>query len=258
LRLGEPCAASSRVLNRWRMSETPILVFTDGAARGNPGPGGWGAIVAADGEVVELGGGSAHTTNNKMELTAAIRALEHLRQRDGRVIIHTDSSYLIDGITKWIHGWRRKGWKTASGSEVLNRDLWEQLSALVGARGTAGKVSWQHVRGHAGVPGNERADEIATGFADGEAVPLHRGPLASYPVPLDDLGPPAEPRRAGSRPAAKAKAYSYLSLVDGKAMRHATWPECERRVRGVSGARFKKASSAADEAEILRSWGVAL
>jgi len=110
------------------MPESPIILFTDGAAKGNPGPGGWGAIVLTpEHHVTELGGGSPHTTNNKMELGGAIAALQHVADRPEPVAIYTDSTYLIQGITQWVWGWRKRGWKTASGTDVLNRDLWEEL-----------------------------------------------------------------------------------------------------------------------------------
>lgn len=232
-----------------------IIVFADGASRGNPGPGGWGAIVAfPEGEVVELGGGEPRTTNNRMELRAVMAALRLIAERDDAVVVHTDSTYVIHGITQWIHGWRRKGWKTQQGTDVLNRDLWEELGELAGRR-----VRWDHVRGHSGIAGNERADAIAASFAAGRPVPLYRGARAAYEVDLDDgVG-----ARKGERPSVKrsggksaAKAYSYLSLVAGALRRHRTWAECEARVRGVSGARFKKATSAADEAAIVRAWGL--
>src|SRR5262245_61101206 len=111
------------------------VVFCDGASKGNPGSGGWGAIVLTmDGRVTELGGAAAHTTNNKMELTGAIQSLEFIRKVDGPVAMYTDSTYVIKGIREWIWAWRRKGWKTAEGKDVLNRDLWEELGALVDAR----------------------------------------------------------------------------------------------------------------------------
>src|SRR5262249_3712837 len=156
---------------------TPIVVFTDGAAKGNPGPGGWGAIfVTPAGEVTELGGRAPEaTTNNKMELTGAIEALAALRNVPGRVAIYTDSTYLIQGIRGWIFGWRKRGWKTATGGDVLNRDLWERLDALVTARGPRA-VEWHYVRGHAGIPGNERVDEIADGLAQGRQITFYRGP----------------------------------------------------------------------------------
>lgn len=238
-----------------------IVVFTDGAARRNPGPGGWGAIILnPDGEVVELGGRAAHTTNNKMEMTAAIEALRYLSGTPGRVDLYTDSAYLVRGLSEWIRAWRRRGWKTVAGEDVLNRDLWERLSELVAERGDGNEVRWHHIRGHAGIPGNERADAIATGLADHAPVDLYRGPVTRYDHELGELPDPKAKRdrspssRSGR---AKGKPYSYLSVVEGRPMRHATWDECERRVRGVSGARFKKAMSPSDETDILASWGFA-
>jgi len=233
-----------------------IVVFTDGAAKGNPGPGGWGAIIATpDGRVSELGGGSRHTTNNQMEMTAVIEALRHLRHAPDKVAVHTDSTYVIRGITDWIRGWRRRGWLTADGKPVLNRELWESLADLVAARGRGG-VAWHYVRGHSEIPGNERADEIATEYAAGRDPGLYDGPLHDYPIAIHDVPEDtALPVRSG-KPAAKQPAYSYLSVVDGQPMRHTSWAECERRVKGVKGARFKKAASAADEAAILTAWGL--
>jgi len=240
------------------MSEQKIVVFTDGAAKRNPGPGGWGVvIVTLDGYVTEMGGGAALTTNNKMELTGAIRALTRLQGMSGRVAVHTDSTYVIQGIEQWVHNWRRRGWKTATGSEVLNRELWEELSDLTAARG-ARTISWHYVRGHVGIPGNERVDEIADAFAVQQRVELYEGPLAGYGIPILDVPDDTTvPKRSASSSASgksKAAAYSYLSVVDGKPMRHATWAECEQRVKGRSGARFKKATSAVDQADILRAW----
>lgn len=238
------------------MSER-IVVFTDGASKGNPGPGGWGVVVVTpDGHVTELGGGAPLTTNNKMELTGAIRALAHLQHTPGALAVHTDSTYVIQGIEQWVHNWRRRGWKTATGSDVLNRDLWEALWDLVAARG-ARTIAWHYVRGHVGIPGNERVDTIADAFATQMPVTLYDGPLVGYGIPILDLPDDTSvPKRspASPRSGSKAAAYSYLSVVDGVPMRHATWAECEQRVKGRSGARFKKATSAADQAEILRSW----
>ena len=240
------------------MSEQQIVVFTDGASKGNPGPGGWGAIIVRpDGSVTELGGGAELTTNNKMELTGAICALEHLQLTQGPMAVYTDSTYVIQGIGGWVHGWKRRGWKTAAGTVVLNRELWERLDDLTSARGPR-TISWHYVRGHAGIPGNERVDSIADSFAMHHPVPLYEGPLSGYAVPILDLpGDTRVPARSTPVPGAgtsRAAAYSYLSVVDGKVMRHATWAECEQRVKGRSGARFKKATSAADQDAILRSW----
>ncbi len=145
------------------MSEAPpavlpkVVIATDGACKGNPGIGGWGAILrAANGTEKELMGAEAHTTNNRMELTAAIEALKAL-SRPASVILSTDSSYVRDGITKWIHGWRRNGWKTADKKPVKNAELWQ---ALLDAEARH-RVEWRWVKGHAGDPDNERADALA-------------------------------------------------------------------------------------------------
>lgn len=138
-----------------------LFAFTDGACSGNPGPGGWGVILQArEGERLlrerELSGGAAETTNNQMELMAAISALEAL-ERPSPITLVTDSSYVMDGLTKWIHGWKRNGWKTASKKPVKNVDLWKRLDAAQALH----QVSWQWVKGHAGHPENERADALA-------------------------------------------------------------------------------------------------
>lgn len=239
------------------MRERPTIVFTDGGAKGNPGPGGWGVvIVTPDGLVTELGGGGSRVTNNQMELTGAIEALTYLRDTPGALSIYADSTYVIKGITNWIWGWRRRGWKTAEGGDVLNRDLWERLSGEADARGKDA-IAWHYVRGHTGVPGNERVDEIATAFALREDIDLYEGSISGYLRPILDLPDDTTvPKRSSSSAPGQPKraAYSYLSVVDGVPQRHATWPECDRRVKGRSGARYKKAMSAAEEAAILRAW----
>jgi ribonuclease HI len=133
-----------------------VVIHTDGACSGNPGPGGWGAILEWGGRRREIKGGEAHTTNNRMELMAAISALEALK-RPCDVDLHTDSQYLRQGITSWIHGWKRNGWKTADRKPVKNVDLWQRLEAAI-VRHT---VHWHWVRGHSGHDLNERADELA-------------------------------------------------------------------------------------------------
>jgi ribonuclease HI len=138
------------------VSDTPIVIHTDGACSGNPGPGGWGAILQWNEHRKEIKGGEAHTTNNRMELMGAIMALEALK-RPSTVDLHTDSQYLRQGITGWIHGWKRNGWKTADKKPVKNVDLWQRLELAI-ERHT---VRWHWVRGHAGHDLNERADELA-------------------------------------------------------------------------------------------------
>lgn len=240
----------------------PIIIYTDGSSIGNPGPGGWGAVIgyrlkvvgdSKEGRVIELGGRENRTTNNRMELIGAIRALEKasellsaykLQATSYRLSIFTDSSYLINGITKWVHGWKKNGWVTGKKEPVLNQELWEELHALA----QDFNIEWKYAPGHAGVPGNERVDEIAQGLARGEKVKLYDGDYAKYKV---DLTPQ-------ERPAGSGKVYSYVSLVDGKVMRHTTWTECERRVKGKAGAKFKKTFSAADETRTLKEWDASL
>ncbi len=133
-----------------------MVIYTDGACKGNPGPGGWGALLRAGDREMELYGGEPHTTNNRMELTAVIRALESLR-RDCAVAIYTDSQYVKNGIETWIHAWKRNGWKTADRKPVKNAELWRELDTLVARH----RVSWHWVKGHADNEGNLRADELA-------------------------------------------------------------------------------------------------
>lgn len=149
-------------------------IYTDGASRGNPGPGGWGVVILSDTEVRELGGWEAHTTNNKMELTAAIRALEASGEK--KLIIYTDSEYVAKGMTEWIENWQRKGWRTANKKPVLNQDLWQELLKQAEGR----EITWKYVPAHSGVPLNERADEIATTFADGLKPKFYHGPKKAY------------------------------------------------------------------------------
>jgi len=134
----------------------PVVVHTDGACSGNPGPGGWGVILDYNGRRKELSGGEAETTNNRMELLAAIVALESLT-RPCTVEMHVDSAYVKDGITKWIHGWKKNGWKTAGKKPVKNAELWQRLDAALARH----RISWHWVKGHAGHNDNERADELA-------------------------------------------------------------------------------------------------
>jgi len=144
-----------------------VIVHTDGACSGNPGPGGWGAILQSGGKTKELKGGEAHTTNNRMELMAAISALEALT-KPCRVDLYTDSQYVRNGISAWIHGWKKNGWRTADKKPVKNVDLWQQLDAALARH----EITWHWVKGHAGHDLNERADELArAGIAE---LRLHR------------------------------------------------------------------------------------
>lgn len=133
-----------------------VVIYTDGACRGNPGPGGWGVLMIYGGRERELKGGEPQTTNNRMELTAAIRALEALREPCA-VTLYTDSTYVKQGLNEWLPGWKRNGWRTSDKKPVKNKDLWESLDVCVKPH----KIEWRWVKGHAGDPGNERADTLA-------------------------------------------------------------------------------------------------
>ncbi|MDH4450250.1 MAG: ribonuclease HI [Rhodoferax sp.] len=148
---------------------TPLTIYTDGACKGNPGPGGWGALLCAgDGAHKELFGGELETTNNRMEMMAVIEALAALK-RPCHITLYIDSQYVLKGITEWLSGWKSRGWRTASKEPVKNVDLWMRLDALVHTAGH--EIDWRWVKGHAGDPGNERADALAN---QGVLAALHR------------------------------------------------------------------------------------
>ncbi|MFL6733416.1 MAG: ribonuclease HI [Sphingomicrobium sp.] len=144
------------------MSELPqVEIFTDGACKGNPGPGGWGALIRSGTRELEISGGERLTTNNRMELLAAIRSLQALK-KPCRVQLHTDSIYVRDGITKWIHGWLRNGWRTSDKKPVKNAELWQELLAATERH----RIEWKWVKGHSGHPENDRVDALACAEAD--------------------------------------------------------------------------------------------
>lgn len=255
--------------------KTKTIIFCDGASKGNPGPAGWGSIISyfdVHGivRVKELGGFDPQSTNNRMEMLAAIKALEFLFQKgippQTVVCIYTDSSYLINGMTAWVFSWLKKGWKNSQGKDIANIDLWQRL--LDSRKGY--KIKWQHVKGHAGIPGNERADEIASDFAGGLPVDLFAGERAQYGVDLDEVSSPQSYKSSSatnsnskngknsyqSQNSTLADKPYYLSIVDGVLEKHTTWPQCEARVKGRSGVKFKKVKNMTEEREILSKWGI--
>jgi ribonuclease HI len=237
--------------NNTRMSKT--IIFTDGSSRGNPGPGGWGAIVSYDelreARVRELGGGNTKTTNNRMELTAVIEAIDFVISKNltEDVVLYTDSEYVKKGATEWIYSWKRNHWQTATKGEVLNRDLWETLASML----SKVEIEFKVIPGHFGIPGNERCDQIATSFADGKVIDLFNDLSSGYTVGLD-----ASKQDFTSTVAKKSgkKPYSYVSMVDGKVMTHKSWPECEARVKGKTSARFKKVFSKEEEDSLVKDF----
>jgi ribonuclease HI len=181
-----------------------VEIFTDGACSGNPGPGGWGAILRFNGVERELSGGEAETTNNRMELTAAISALDALKE-PCTVDLHTDSNYVRDGISKWIDGWKKNGWKTADRKPVKNAELWQALDAARRRH----KVTWHWVRGHAGHPENERADELArAGMAPFKGKSARPRPVAATaPEGASAASRPALSRATPRRPRRSTQSY---------------------------------------------------
>lgn len=246
------------------LSKYDHIIFGDGSALGNPGPGGWGTVMVTKKKFVcELGGAEKHTTNNKMELTAVKEALVRLQGEEGHALVCSDSKYVINAVTVWIHGWKRNNWMTASKAPVLNKELIHDIDKLIESYAHKGQIEFRYVPGHVGVLGNERCDTIATTFAAGEIPDLYDGELADYAIDIlnisiDEVAQEKKERSKTSSVKSTGKAYSYLSLVDGTAMRHPTWPECEKRVKGKSNVKFKKAMTAAEEAQILKSWGASI
>lgn len=227
-----------------------IVIFTDGSSRGNPGRGGWGAIINMEEEIIELGGREDPTTNNRMEMTAIAEALAYVQsiQTDTRPVrIYTDSSYVLQGMTKWVYSWQQNGWKTKDKKEVLNKDLWQEL---MGAASQL-ELEWILLPGHVGIPANERCDAIATSFADGHPTNLYKGPQNEYSV---SLAVTVDKNKADNKSRSRAKAYSYVSLVDGKIKTHDTWAECEDRVKGKKNVRYRKVLSEAEEKDLISEW----
>ncbi len=233
------------------MSKT-ITIFTDGAAKGNPGKGGYGVVISYADRVVELGGYKAMTTNNEMELKAIVEAIKAVE--DGAsVAIYTDSKYAVEGAKGWIFGWLKNGWMTKANTEVANKALWQELLPLL----KKVEIEWHKVPGHVGIAGNERVDTIASDFASKGTFYLYSGPKSVYPIDIEDTSydeSKAE-ERSDARKRQNLKAYSYVSAVDGVVLVHQTWAECEARVKGKKGARFKKSLDAANEKEIIKEFG---
>lgn len=237
-----------------------ILIFTDGACSGNPGPGGYGTVVVDPFQqhVYELGEGFSATTNNQMEMLAIIKGLETLKDYTHKINIISDSTYVIRGITQWIFGWKKRGWKTAEGKEVSNQELWTRLDSLVQKRKSKKQIiEWKYVRGHQGVPGNERCDQIAVNFTKGLSESLYEGDLSNYSIDIYDLPSDMSLPKFSSNNKSNSKAdVMYLSYVNGELKKHKTWSECEANVKGRSGAKFKKVKNKDEELAVLKSWGL--
>ncbi|MFT5359744.1 MAG: ribonuclease HI [Candidatus Paceibacteria bacterium] len=228
-----------------------IVIFTDGASRGNPGAGGYGTVLVSlvGKQVWEFGEREDNTTNNRMEMSAIIRGLaevEKIVSRDYEITIYTDSKYVIQGATAWVFGWQKNDWKTKNKTDVLNKDLWEKVAVLIQNK----KINWEHVPGHSGIPGNERVDEIGTKLADKEAVELYKGSLENYFV-KDILNTDYDASLVKEKKSGKA--HSYVSEVGGVVKTHTEWTSCKIRVDGKK-ARFKKVFSVDEEKALIDEW----
>lgn len=231
-----------------------ITIFTDGAAKGNPGPGGYGAVLLFGDSVLEIGEAKSLTTNNEMELRAVVEALKQVPQDAGPVTVYTDSKYVVEGATGWTFGWMKNGWKTKTGTDVLHKGLWQELVDLLKTT----NVEWYKIPGHSGLVGNERADKIASDLGEHKTVSLFTGPRTAYGYDIENVEYDKEKaaERSAARKRQALKAYSYVSVVEGVVETHQTWTECEARVKGKK-ARFKKAVSPAEEKEIIRDFSKA-
>ncbi|MBI4375367.1 MAG: ribonuclease HI [Elusimicrobia bacterium] len=235
----------------------PWIIYTDGACSGNPGPGGWAALtLSPEQNVQELGGFAHHTTNNRMEVTAAIEALRWVgaQGRPAPITIYSDSYYVVLGASKWKHAWKRRQWRNPEGDEIPNRDLWEELDRLMIGLGEA-SLSWRYVRGHSGSPGNDRCDQLAVSYARGKPLELYSGPAEAYPFELDAQQPSAAAPASGSKKISVRGPW-YISYVEGKLERHQDWNSCRKRVWGRPNALYQKVYSEQQERELIRRWGI--
>ncbi len=230
-----------------------ITIFTDGAAKGNPGRGGYGVVISYADKVVERGGHKARTTNNEMELMAVVEALKVVATDGIPVAIYTDSKYVVEGATGWIFGWQKNGWKTKADTDVINKALWQELIPLL----KKVSIDWHKVPGHVGIAGNERVDTIASTFAEKGTYELYDGPKSNYGFNVEDTSyDEAKAKdRSDARKRSAQKAFSYISAVDGVVQVHQTWAECEKMVKGKKGVRFKKSLDKGNEGEIVREFG---
>lgn len=244
------------------MSSNKVLIYSDGACSGNPGPGGWGAIVSYKTRVIELGGEHPATTNNRMEMTGVLESLRFCidvlkPQEVNEIQVLTDSVYVIRGITQWIFGWKRRGWKNAENDEVSNQDIWVQLDeAVMQIKKKFGvTIKWDFVKGHEGVEGNERCDRIAVAYSKNEYISLYDGDAKDYFFDISVMPPIRPLPEMKSKSSGPSKPAWYLSYVNGVLTKHNTWSECEAVVKGRP-AKFKKVTSPEEEEAVKKSWGI--
>lgn len=232
-----------------------IIIYTDGASRGNPGPGGYSAVIIfPNGKVFELGGREKNTTNNKMELRAILEALRFVELKNKEkfpIELFSDSAYAVNGLNGWIYAWEKNDWKTKEGNHVLNKEIWQELFGLNFRLKNFSGLKVFKVGGHSGVLLNERADKLASSFADGENTMLFLGNRNQYEKILSNMKVIIKSK---NKTKSKEKAFSYISLTDGVLKTHPDWESCEREVKGKSGAKYKKVFSKEEEREVIKEW----
>jgi ribonuclease HI len=222
------------------------VLFTDGAARGNPGPGGWGFVLVVNDQVTEGSGAKNPTTNNAMELSAVIAGIKKFLVvgETKKLTIHLDSKYVRDGSISWRHGWARNGWMTKEKQSISNKDLWQELHKILNQCAELGiTIDWDLVRGHRGIPGNERCDYLATTVADTGVDQSYNGPLSGHPFAKNLLTVP------------KTTEPYYIAFADGQLQKFTKWDDCSQWVRGRK-AKYKKVHSTLEEESVLEGWGV--
>lgn len=235
-----------------------LIIYTDGASRGNPGPGGWGAVVLVDGYSMEVTGSAKKATNNQMELQAVLEVLSDSASRayKGTVKVFSDSAYVVNGLNSWIWGWEKKGWITSTKTPVENREIWVNILELLKFYGK--RLSIEKIKGHAGDLYNERCDELAVNAALGKKEKHFKGLQKDYDAFLKEIGTTKKVESGKSKVKSKTKktgpAYSYVSLVDSKVYADKTWAECEKRVKGKKGAKYQKVFSKAEETNLVQDY----
>ena len=246
------------------MKNPEIIIYTDGSSRGNPGLGGWAAIIMTDTDVVEIAGSQRVATNNQMELMAVESALSYVRNHDAsqyvgaELFVHADSAYVLNGLQSWLDGWVRNGWMTSAKKPVENRTQWEALRELRDFFGN--RLVLVKVAGHSGHAYNDRCDEIAVSAAlakssDELQSVLFSGTRKEYEAMLGAAAPAKlSAEKKSSSTSSGKKPYSYVSFVDGVAHADATWAACESRVKGKKNAKFKKVFSKAEEASLIQDY----
>ena len=230
-----------------------VTIYTDGASRGNPGPGGWAAIVMSGETVTELAGGTDPATNNQMELQAVIEGLSYVYKHmpNAAIELHADSRYVLNGLEKWIDGWQKNGWMTLAKKPVLNREQWEELSVLRDHFGA--QLHLTKVDGHSGHVYNDRCDELAVAAALNKKPFLFKGATHEYEKYLIEH-PPKSEKKSLSKSKSTAPAYSYVSCVNGVVHADSDWATCEKRVKGKKGAKYKKVFSKNEETALIQDY----